>query len=64
MIEKKISEQVLVAIESVVINSKHLSFKNQEHESDVVNDFIKDFKQELDNQGILRVEVLSKWIKI
>ena len=63
MIQKKISEEVLVAIQGAVWNSKHINPKSQEHEAEIVSDFIDDFKKELEKQKILRVEVLSQWIK-
>lgn len=60
MIQKKISEEVLVAIQGAVWNSKHINPKSQEHEAEIVSDFIDDFKKELEKQKILRVEVLSQ----
>lgn len=65
MIKKKISEEVLIAIEETFLNCKDVKVPNShEEETDMVNNFINDFKKQLDQQGILRVEVLSKWIKI
>lgn len=63
MIQKKISEEVLQAIQGAVWNSKHLKPKSQSHEAEMVEDFINDFKKQLEEQGVLRVEVLSKWTR-
>jgi len=61
MIEKKISEEVLLAVQEAFMNSPHIKTpKSQEHETDMVNDFINEFKKQLDQQNILRVEILSR----
>lgn len=62
MIQKHISDEILLAVQETFMNSPHIKTpKSQEHETDMVNEFLNDFKKQLDQQNILRVEVLSKW---
>lgn len=64
MIKKKIAEQIYIALDNTIRNDQNFKPKTQGHEAVIVANFIDEFKKQLDALDILRVEVISKWIKI
>lgn len=60
MIKKYIAEQIYIALDNTIRNNENFKPKSQQDEAEQVANFIDEFKNQLDEQGILRVEVLSK----
>lgn len=60
MIKKYIAEEIYIALDNTIRNNENFKPKSQQDEAEQVANFIDEFKKQLDEQGILRVEILSK----
>lgn len=60
MIKKYIAEEIYIALDNTIRNNQNFKPKSQQDEAEQVANFIDEFKKQLDEQGILRVEILSK----
>tara|TARA_S200002703_G_scaffold8511_2_gene8522 strand:+ start:4794 stop:4976 length:183 start_codon:yes stop_codon:yes gene_type:complete len=60
MIKKYIAEEIYIALDNTIRNNKNFKPKSQQDEAEQVANFIDEFKKQLDEQNILRVEILSK----
>jgi len=60
MIKKYIAEEIYIALDNTIRNNKNFKPQSQQDEAEQVANFIDEFKKQLDEQGILRVEILSK----
>jgi hypothetical protein len=60
MIKKYIAEEIYIALDNTIRDNENFKPKSQQDEAEQVANFIDEFKKQLDEQGILRVEILSK----